>query len=369
MSAESSHLSLAMSAESMGDLVTSKSVIIMTGPGGVGKTSSAAALAVGAAMLGINTCVVTIDPAKRLADALGIETIGNAPVQINTFGTGNLYAVMLDADATFDDLIVHYASTPDQAAKILKNKVYQNLTKNLSGIQEYMAMEKLFELHNDPRFGLLIVDTPPSSNALDFLDAPRKLIGFLDNKVFRLIMNPGPAFLRPVSFAARAVLKTISRVIGSEVVDEAVAFFQDFEGMEEGFRTRAESVQALMHQDDTAFVLVTAPRGDTVKETADFGIRLGGFGFSVAGLISNRHTPNFKSLPDSLGEIITQLGETDRQLLVENHTLMDQLRRSEESELGTILDELKPPRVVRIPMLSRDIADIEDLAKMAKYLL
>ena len=353
---------------SLGDLITSMKVLVLTGPGGVGKTSSAAALAVGAALMGIRTCVVTIDPAKRLADALGIEAIGNEPVKIEAFGTGDLYAVMLDADATFDDLVVKYSKSEEQAARILANSVYQNLTKNLSGIQEYMAMEKIFELHNDPRFDLMVVDTPPSSNALDFLDAPRRLIGFLDNKVFRLIMNPGPAFLRPVSFAARAVLKTISKVVGSEVVDEAVAFFQDFEGMEEGFRSRAESVQALMRDEATAFIVVTAPRGDTVKEAASFGEKLAGFGFLVAGLISNRHTPNFDGGTRS-EELSGHIAISDRESLERNLNEMEQLRISENREIDWISGLLAPRRLVKVPMLAKDISNLEDLAKMARSLI
>ncbi len=353
---------------SLGDLITSMKVLVLTGPGGVGKTSSAAALAVGASLMGIRTCVVTIDPAKRLADALGIEAIGNEPVKIDAFGSGDLYAVMLDADATFDDLVVKYSKSEEQAARILANTVYRNLTKNLSGIQEYMAMEKIFELHNDQRFDLMVVDTPPSSNALDFLDAPRRLIGFLDNKVFRLIMNPGPAFLRPVSFAARAVLKTISKVVGSEVVDEAVAFFQDFEGMEEGFRSRAESVQALMHDEATAFIVVTAPRGDTVKEAASFGEKLAGFGFQVAGLISNRHTPNFDGGTPS-EELSRRIAVSDRESLERNLNQMEQLRISENREIDWIAGLLAPRRLVKVPMLAKDISNMEDLAKMARSLI
>ncbi|KJF18927.1 ArsA family ATPase [Acidithrix ferrooxidans] len=359
---------IAINTSKLSSLIREKTVIIMTGPGGVGKTSNSAALAIGSALSGIDTCVVTIDPARRLADALGIETIGNDPVEIGTSSPGRLFAVMLDADATFDELIVKYAKTKEQAGKILSNRVYQNLTKNLSGIQEYMAMEKLFELHNDSRFKLLIVDTPPSYNALDFLDAPRRLMSFLDNRVFRLIMTPGPAILRPLTFATKAVLRTISRVVGSEIVDEAVAFFQDFEGMEDGFRSRAEAVQSLLHEQTTAFVLVTAPRGDTISESMTFGEKLTGFGFSLSGLISNRETPDF-SIP---GEPIDQnegLSKDDLAKLQDNLSKMKVLKEFENREIQKISAALDSERIIRIPTLNRDIANLEDLAQMARYLI
>lgn len=350
------------------DLVTTNSVVILTGSGGVGKTSCAAALAIGASMIGIDTCVVTIDPAKRLADALGLESIGNDAVEIKTFGSGKLFAVMLDADATFDELVVRYANSPQQAQNILANRVYQNLTKNLSGIQEYMAMEKLFELHTDDRFKLLIVDTPPSANAIDFLDAPRRLIGFLDNKVFRVIMNTGPSFLKPVSFATKAILKAISRVVGSEVVDQAVAFFQDFEGMQDGFRARAQTVQALLHEEHTAFVLVTSPRSDTVREAIEFGEKLVGFGFSISGLVSNRETPYFGE-PASKSPILQEIDPTDRTMLDKVLAEIRNLKAHEVQLLDNLLEIIDPPRLVHIPTLSKDVANMEDLAQMAKVLL
>lgn len=350
------------------DLVLNKSVVIITGAGGVGKTSSAAALAIGASLMGVDTCVVTIDPAKRLADALGIEMIGNEPAEIPTFGSGKLFAVMLDADATFDELIVRYSKSPEQASKILSNRVYRNLTKNLSGIQEYMAMEKLYELHRDTRFKLLVVDTPPSSNALDFLDAPRRLIGFLDNKVFRVIMNTGPSFLKPISFATKAILKAISRVVGAEVVDEAVAFFQDFEGMEDGFRSRAEIVQALLQEDETCFVLVTSPRRDAVRDAVEFGEKLVGFGFAIAGLISNRETPSFGPAGAS-DAVLAKLDEKDLIFLRQSLKAMTDLKMNEDIQIKLLVEKLKPGRLVRIPTLQKDVANMEDLARMAQQIL
>ena len=152
---------------------------------------------------------------------------------------------MLDAKGTFDDLVARYSQSSEQADRILQNRLYRNLTSALSGTQEYMAMEKLYELHSEGGFDLVVVDTPPSRHALDFVDAPRRLYGFLENRVFRLLLMPTRAYMKAMTIAAHALLRTISRVAGSEIVEDAMAFFRAFEGMEEGFRERARRVEDL----------------------------------------------------------------------------------------------------------------------------
>ena len=174
--------------------------------------------------------------------------------------SGRLHALMLDPKGTFDDLVQRYSDTAEQAEDIKVNRIYRNLTGSLSGTQEYMAMEKLYELVEEGGFDLVVVDTPPTRNALDFLDAPRRLTRFLENRVFQALMKPTRAGLKFMGVAAQALLRTISRVAGADIVHDAVAFFQAFEGMEEGFRTRAHSVRELLAQADTAFVLVASPR-------------------------------------------------------------------------------------------------------------
>src|SRR5205807_3885364 len=170
--------------------------------------------------------------------------------------SGELWAMMLDTKSTFDSLVLKYAPNRQQAEGILRNRFYRNISGALSGTQEYMAMEKLFELHDEGRFDLIVVDTPPTRNALDFIDAPRRLTRFLDNRIFRLLVMPTRAYLKAVSFATQTFLKTVSRVVGGEVVSDAVAFFQAFEGMEQGFRDRAGRVLELLSDQHTAFVLV-----------------------------------------------------------------------------------------------------------------
>ncbi len=243
----------------LSELVAERAIVVCCGSGGVGKTTVSAAFALEAARRGRRACVVTIDPAKRLADALGIDTLANTPSRIDGDWPGELWALMLDPKGTFDELIARYASTPEQAEGILSNRIYRNLTGALSGTQEYMAIEKLYELSEEGRYDLVVVDTPPTRNALDFLDAPRRLTRFLGHRLFQLLLMPTRAYLRAVSVATQALLRTISKVAGAEIVHDAVAFFQAFEGMEEGFRTRADHMRKLLARRTTAFVLVTSP--------------------------------------------------------------------------------------------------------------
>ena len=277
----------------MDAVVDERSIIICCGSGGVGKTTTAAALAVEAASRGRDACVVTIDPARRLANALGLDALTNRPSPIEGDWPGRLHALMLDPKATFDDLVTRYADSEEQAERIRHNRIYRNLTSSLSGTQEYMAAEKLYELTEEGDFDVVVVDTPPTRNALDFLDAPGRLTRFLENRVFQVLMKPTRAGLRFMGVAAHALLRTISQVAGADIVSDAVAFFQAFEGMEEGFRLRAGRVRELLGQPSTAFVLVASPRADSVEEAVHFADKLRETGMSVSALVVNRVQPRF----------------------------------------------------------------------------
>jgi anion-transporting ArsA/GET3 family ATPase len=287
--------------ERMNELVDNRRVVICCGTGGVGKTTTAAVIALEGAIRGRNACVVTIDPARRLADALGIAHLGNDPTDINrdlwappgTPAGGRLSALMLDTKSTFDLLVTRNASSPEQAQRILENTFYRNVSGALGGTQEYMAMEKLHELHEEGGFDLIVVDTPPTRHALDFLDAPQRLTRLLDNRVFRLLMMPTRAYLRVASVAVQTFLRTVARVVGSEVIEDVVAFFRAFEGMEEGFRERAQVVGDLLSDPATAFVLVSSPRRDAMQEATFFAERLAVAGQSVQALVVNRVHPSF----------------------------------------------------------------------------
>lgn len=361
-------------------LLEHSSVIVCAGPGGVGKTTTAAAMALEAARSGKRTCVVTIDPARRLADALGIPELGNEPhrVEVDQQWPGELWALMLDTKATFDAVVVANAANEEQAQAILDNRFYRNISAALSGTQEYMATEKLYALHQDDRFDLIVVDTPPTRHALDFLDAPNRLLRFLNNRFFRVLMTPTRTGLRAVGMATRVLLRTISGVVGGEVVRDAIAFFTAFEGMEQGFRDRAGRMQRLLGEAGTAFVVVAAARRDAVEEAMFFADRLRDTSTPVAALVINRVLPRFGTPPSgpadssdsSGGSASGSAGGEDPALaaLVTNLADLDGLAGREEHHIAALAERLPGTPVVRVPMLVDEVHDLEGLATVGAAL-
>ena len=250
-------------------------VVVCCGSGGVGKTTTAAVIGIELAPGAVErVVVVTIDPARRLADALGLsDGLGPEPQRIDMDLPGELWGMMLDTAVMFDRVVRANAADAEQADRIVQNRFFRNMVGALSGTQEYMASEALHQLHGDERFDVVIVDTPPSRHALDFLEAPGVLARFLEHKVFKLLM-PTRGGLRVLNTAAQPLLRAIGRVVGSDVLVDAVAFFQAFAGMEVGFRDRASSVMSLLISPQTRYVLVAAPRQDTVAEAVWFAEQL-----------------------------------------------------------------------------------------------
>jgi len=314
--------------------------------------------------------VVTIDPARRLANSLGLDSLTNRPTRIEGPWAGELHALMLDPKGTFDDLVQRYSDSAEQAEDIKVNRIYENLTGTLSGTQEYMAMEKLYELVEEGGFDLVVVDTPPSRNALDFLDAPRRLTHFLENRLFQALMKPTRAGLKFMSVAAQALLRTISKVAGADIVSDAVSFFQAFEGMEEGFRTRAARVRELLGEEGTSFVLVASPRPDSVDEAVHFAGKLAESGMSVTALVVNRVQPRFAE--------DAQLEELRRQAGPDRGTALDQLIDNlggytaasdrEEGALADLVAQVDPAPVYRVPLLNGDVHDLDGLGTIADLL-
>ena len=360
-----------MSAPSLAELVAERQIVITSGSGGVGKTTSAAVLAMEAAAQGRRAVVVTIDPAKRLADALGLggEGIGNEPTRIDGSWPGELWAVMLDTKSTFDDLVTRYSSDPEQAERILANRFYRNISGALSGTQEYMAMEKLYELHHDDGFDLVVVDTPPSRNALDFLEAPRRLTRFLDHRLYRVLMAPTRGVMKAVNVAAQAFVRQVSKVVGAEVFEDAITFFQAFDGMEAGFKERADAVLELLTSPATSYVLVASPKRDTVAEARFFAEKLAEADIPIAALIVNRMHPHFTDeMPEALRERARHCEGTDLGGLYRNLADFALVAHREEEHLAGLADMVEPAPVIRVPFLQTDVHDLDGLAVVGDHL-
>ena len=359
----------------VGTLVDSAEVIVCCGSGGVGKTTTAAVLGIEAARRGRRVVVVTIDPARRLADALGLEAGLSGDPQLITLpepSTGELWAMMLDTPAMFDKVVRANAANEEQADRIVQNRFYRNMADALSGTQEFMASEALHELHGDERFDLVIVDTPPSRNALDFLDAPGVLTRFLDHKAFKLLMLPTRTGLKVLSVATQPLLKAIGRVVGSEVLADTVAFFQSFAGMDSGFRDRAEAVEHLLREDTTKFVLVASPQHDTVVEAVWFAEQLVAHQFVVSAAVVNRVQPHFGD--GTVGDAASRSASaTDRgdgavAALWANLAELRTIAAAHRAELAPLRAAIGAEAVVEVPQLATDVHDLEALEAIAKHL-
>jgi len=362
-------------APSLDELVRDRRIIVCCGSGGVGKTTTAAVVAMRAAELGRRAVVVTIDPAKRLADALGLDGLTDAPSLVEGSWPGELWAMMLDTKSTFDALVGKHAADEAQLQRILDNRFYKNISEALSGTQEYMAMEKLYELVEETDHDLIVVDTPPTRNALDFLDAPGRLSRFLDHRLYRLITAPNRGVFKAVNVATQTFVRTIARVVGADVIDDAVAFFQAFDGMEEGFKRRAGRVEELLRDDDTAFVLVASPRRDTVAEATFFAEKLADGDITVRSLIVNRMHPSFGTgdawygQAEATRERADSLEGTAIGSLYRNLADFQLVSSREEENLAGLAERVAPAPVVRVPFLRSDVHDLDGLRLIEEYLV
>lgn len=302
------------------------SIVVCCGSGGVGKTTTAAALALHAAEAGRTVAVLTIDPARRLAQSLGLDALDNSPRAVSGIDTsagGGLDAMMLDMKRTFDELVVA-TSSPERAEQILANPFYIALSSSFAGTQEYMAMEKLSQLRLErdssgaPRWDLIVVDTPPSRSALDFLDAPQRLGSFLDGRFIRLLTAPakvsGRAYLKVVSAGVGLAASALTKVLGAQMLTDLQTLVAALDTAFGGFRKRADATYALLGRPETAFVVVASPEQDALREAGFFVDRLAADAMPLAGLVVNRvAVPSAAALSaagaaiaaDSLGESVT----------------------------------------------------------------
>jgi anion-transporting ArsA/GET3 family ATPase len=274
-------------------------IIVCCGSGGVGKTTTAAALGLRAAQRGRHVVVLTVDPARRLAQSMGLTSLDNTPRPVplpdGHGGGGSLHAMMLDMKRTFDE-IVEAHSDPDRAAQILANPFYQSLSSSFAGTQEYMAMEKLGQLRRADEWDLIVVDTPPSRSALDFLDAPQRLSRFLDGRLIRLLTAPtrvsSRAYLKVVNAWVGMATGAVTKVLGTQLLRDVQTFVAALDTMFGGFRERAEDTYRLLQTPGTAFLVIATPEPDALREASYFVERLSQDRMPLAGLILNRVHPS-----------------------------------------------------------------------------
>jgi Oxyanion-translocating ATPase len=347
-------------------------IVVCCGAGGVGKTTTSAALAVRAAERGRRTVVLTIDPAKRLAQALGLEALGNEPGVVAE-ADGDLHAMMLDMRRTFDEMVQTHAE-PGRAEKIIANPVYQTISSSFSGTQEYMAMEKLGQLAATGEWDLIVVDTPPSRSALDFLDAPQRMSNFLDGRMIRLLSAParaGGRGLRKIVGAGFSLFaKAVSTILGGQLLADASSFVQAFDTMFGGFRERANATYALLRSPGTAFVVVSAPEPDALREAAYFVDRLSAEDMPLAGLVLNRTHPVLAPLSATKARAAAEglRGAPLAAAVLRLHADRVDLAEREERLLSRFTSAHPTVAVIRVPVVAEDIADLNGLREIGTRL-
>jgi anion-transporting ArsA/GET3 family ATPase len=378
-------------------------VLVCCGSGGVGKTTTAAALALRAAEQGRRVVVLTIDPARRLAQSLGLEELGNEPRTVpgalarsarGAAGTGELQAMMLDMRRTFDEMVAGH-TTPDRAQAIFDNPFYQTISTSFSGTQEYMAMEKLGQLTATGHWDLIVVDTPPSRSALDFLDAPQRLSSFLDGRMIRLLSAParagGNAFRKIVGSTFNLFAKAVSTILGGQMLADASAFVQAFDTLFGGFQERANATYQLLRAPGTSFVVVAAPEPDALREASYFVERLSAEKMPLAGLVLNRTHPVHATLSGARareGAETLEATQSDRVELPDRRAPLDapspgdalaaavlrlhadcvETAERERRVLGRFTRAHPAVPIIDVPAMSTDVHDLDGLREIGRRL-
>jgi anion-transporting ArsA/GET3 family ATPase len=365
---------------SVAELLEGKRVCICAGSGGVGKTTTSAAIAAGMAARGKKVAVLTIDPAKRLADSLGLPELGNTERQVDpalfeaagTDAGGELWAMMLDAKATFDEVVRKHAPDEETRDRILSNRIYQQLSAALAGSQEYMAMEKLFEIHAEDRYDLLVLDTPPSRDALDFLDAPKRLTQFIEGRALQVFMKPTGIGMRFFGRGASMMFSVLRRITGVDLLEDLAEFFQAFSGMVGGFRERARRVNELLAAPTSAFLVVCAPQGEPISEAVYFHRKLVEAELPFGGVIVNKvHYEEDAAEPgEELERMLAEALENEdlarraAQNFADFHALAERDRRN----VAHLAAEMRTRAVIQVPYLDDDVHDLAGLMEINRYL-
>ena len=376
--------------QTLAELVETRRVLITVGAGGVGKTTTAAALGVAAARRGKRVLCLTIDPAKRLAESLGItemrtEAATVDPARFEAAGvvlTGNLTAMMLDTKRTFDELVVKYSSSKEKAERLLANKLYQYVSTSLAGTQEYMAMEKLVAVKEDPRYDLIILDTPPTANALDFLDAPQRLMEALDSATMKWFVQAfqsgGKVSLNLIAKSAATILRGIGGITGGGFLEAMAEFIGELNELFGGFKERAARVESALRGEEVAFVLVTSASPPSIQEVLYFAERLANANMPRGAFVVNRfHLP-----PPRAAEIVTvedcaaalaarrvTLEDDGAARLVRAHADAAKLAALDARHLRVLDASAGSTPIVRVAELETDVHDLKLLALLGDALM
>jgi len=355
-------------------------VCICLGAGGVGKTTTSAALALGLAARGAKVAVVTIDPAARLADALGLAQLSSEPRLLDggAFAAqgvrmrGELWAMRLDAKRTLDEIVTRLA--PDRRAReeILANPVYRELSSALAGAQELSAIAKLYELRHERDFDVIVLDTPPSRNAVDFIEAPTRLLGFLEGRALKVFLAPGGLAARIFGRSTGLAFAIFARVTGLDMFGDLSAFFRSLSGVIEGFSERTRGVAALLRDPATAFVIVTSPEHEAAREAVFLADRLRAAGMARGALIVNR--VHFDGLGGHSRErvrsvLAPELGASLASRLAANLADFDVLARRDSATISRLSAQLEEPEPLLVPDLGEDVQDLAGLARVSAHLL
>jgi len=354
-------------------------VVVCAGSGGVGKTTTSAAIAMGLAARGARVCVVTIDPAKRLADALGIEQLGSEPRRVDDARfaghgiviAGELWAMMLDPKRTFDELIERLAPDARTRDEILSNRIYRELSGAVAGSQEFTAVAKLYDLDRSGQFDVIVLDTPPSRNALDFLDAPDRLTGFLEGRALRLFLAPTGLAAKVVGRGTSVVFGVLRRVTGVDLMNDLSVFFTALSTVLDGFRERAAGVKALLADGATAFLIVTSPEREPVAEAIFFRGKLREAGMPFGGLVVNRVHPLAEGAEEvDEAAIAAELGGDATLARKVARTLREfrVLAHRDASALALLRREVGDEDPIVVPHLDGDVHDVDGLVLVHRHL-
>ena len=361
------------------DVIAGKRIVICGGSGGVGKTTTSAAIAMGAATAGRKVAVVTIDPAKRLANSLGLEELGNEPALVDPdlFAPagvemeGELWAMMLDPKRTFDDLIDRLAPNEKARDDVLDNRIYQELSNAVAGSQEFTAMAKLYELDRDHDFDLIVLDTPPSRNALDFLDAPDRLTQFFEGRALQVFLRPTGLAARVMGRGTGMVFGVLKRVTGIDLLEDLAVFFRSLSGMIDGFKERAQAVNKLLADRGTVFLLITSPEREPVDEAIFFWRKLKAARMPFGGVVVNRVHHDLlgnAEVGDVSDELAAELGDKLAGRVADNFRDYHVLARRDAHNIERLGEQLRDDRLLLVPYLDEDVHDIEGLARLDRYL-